>query len=167
SGICSGNSKAGPFESRFELTSSNPAVGVGVPSEATLSPLQIEARERGGSKVLLIRLDPARGALVDLTSFREFGPHRIRVECDFGVEASGFLAVDIVAEGSEESPGAIQTLALTPATPGKEWAYLASSPFRAGYRYRIHAASGDLPSPWSELQAPGAPLRLKITNQNP
>ncbi|MGC2577186.1 MAG: hypothetical protein WA376_06375, partial [Terrimicrobiaceae bacterium] len=167
SGICSGNSKAGPFERRFELTSSNPAVGVGVPSEATLAPLQIEARERGGSKVLQIRLDPARGAQVDLTSFREFGPHRIRVECDFGVEASGFLAVDLVAEGSEESPGAIQTLALTPATPGKEWAYLASSPFRAGYRYRIHAASGDLPSPWSELQAPGAPLRLKITNQNP
>ncbi|MGA9579330.1 MAG: hypothetical protein WBV90_17095 [Terrimicrobiaceae bacterium] len=167
SGICSGNSKAGPFERRFELTSNNPAVGVGVPSEATLAPLQIEARERGGSKVLQIRLDPARGAQVDLTSFREFGPHRIRVECDFGVEASGFLAVDLVAEGSEESPGAIQTLALTPATPGKEWAYLASSPFRAGYRYRIHAASGDLPSPWSELQAPGAPLRLKITNQNP
>ena len=166
-GLCTGSAGKGPFERRFELTSNTPSVGVGIPSEAVLDSLQIEARERGGSKVLHLQLNAERSARLDLTSFREFGPHRIRVECDFGLAASGFLAVDLVAEDREESPGAIQTLALTPATPVKEWGYLATSLFRAGYRYRTHAASGDLPSPWSELQPPGAPLRLKVTTQNP
>jgi hypothetical protein len=164
-GICSGTSKTGPFKRRFELTSDSPSAGVGVPPEATLDPVQIEARERGGSKVLQLRLDAARSAQIDLTSFPEFGPHSITVECDFGTAASGFLAVDLVAEGGEESPGAFQTLALTPAMPRKEWTYLASSPFRAGYRFRIHAVSGNLPPPWSELQPPGATLRMKPTTE--
>jgi hypothetical protein len=165
-GVCSGNAKGGRFERRFELTSDTSSVGIGIPSEATLAPLQIEASERGGSKVLHLTLETARSAQLDLTSFREFGPHRVRVECDFGAAASGFLAVDLVAEGSEESPGAIQTLAFTPATPSKEWSYLAASPFRGGYRYRIHAASGDSPSRWSELQTPESSLRLEATAES-
>ena len=165
-GVCTGNGKEGPFERRFELTPDKSAVGVGVPSGATLAPLQVEARERGGTKLLRLTVEAAQSARLDLTSFREFGPHRVKVECDFGERASGFLAVDLVAEGSEESLGAVQTLALTPAAPSKEWGYLASSPFRAGYRYRIHAAPGHPPPPWSEVQAPGAPLLLKISAEN-
>jgi hypothetical protein len=161
-GVCSGHAKGGQFHRRFQLTSGIPSVGIGIPSEATLAPLQIEAREGAGSKVLHLALEVSRSARLDLTSFREFGPHRVRVECDFGASASGFLAVDLVAEGSEESPGATQTLAFTPSTPSKEWGYLAASPFHAGYRYRIHAASGHLPAPWSELQSPESPLRLKV-----
>ncbi len=162
-GVCMGNGKEGSFERRFELTPDKSAVGIGVPSGATLAPLQVEARERGGTKLLRLTVEAAQSARLDLTSFREFGPHRVKVECDFGERASGFLAVDLVAESSEESLGAVQTLALTPAAPSKEWGYLASSPFRAGYRYRIHAAPGHPPPPWSEVQAPGAPLLLKIS----
>ena len=121
-GVCRGDGKEGLFERRFELTPDKPAVGIGVPSEATLAPLQVEARGRGGSKLLRLTVEAAQSAQLDLTSFREFGPHRVKVECDFGEGASGFLAVDLVAEGSEESPGAMQTLALTPAAPSKEWA---------------------------------------------
>jgi hypothetical protein len=165
-GVCRGDGKEGPFERRFELTPDKPALGIGVPSEATLAPLQVEARGRGGSKLLRLTVEAAQSAQLDLTSFREFGPHRVKVECDFGEGASGFLAVDLVAEGGEESLGAVQTLALTPAAPSKEWGYLASSPFSAGYRYRIHAASGDPPPPWSEVQPPAAPLRLKISAGN-
>ena len=164
-GVCRGDGKEGPFERRFELTPDRPAVGIGVPSEAALAPLQVEARGRGGSKILLLTVEAAQSAQLDLTSFREFGPHRVKVECDFG-EGATFLAVDLVAEGSEESLGAVQTLALTPAAPSKEWGYLASSPFCAGYRYRIHASAGDSPLPWSEVQPPGAPLRLKISAGN-
>ncbi|HEY5705967.1 MAG TPA: hypothetical protein VIS96_10370 [Terrimicrobiaceae bacterium] len=162
-GTCAGNAKGRPFERRFELTRDNPAVGIGVPTEATLAPLQVQAVERDGAKVLRLTLEAAQSAQLDLTSFPEFGPHRVKVECDFGEASSGFLAVDLVAEGSEESPGAVQTLALTPAAPTKEWGYLASSPFRAGYRYRIHAASGDSPSRWSDVQQPTTPLVLQVS----
>ena len=161
-GVCTGHGKEGPFEKRFELTSDQSTIALGVPSGATLAPLQVEARERGGTKLLRLTVEAAQSARLDLASFREFGPHRIKVEGDFGESASSLLAIDFVAEGSEESPGAVQTIALTPAAPSKEWGYFAASPFRAGYRFRIHAASGDTPAPWSEVQAPGVPLLLKV-----
>jgi hypothetical protein len=129
---------------------------------AALAPLQVEARERGGTKLLRLTVEVAQSARLDLASFREFGPHRVRVECDFGEGASRLLAIDLVAEGGEGSPGAVQTIALTPAARSKEWGYFAASPFRAGYRFRIHAASGDTPAPWSEVQSAGAPLLLKV-----
>jgi hypothetical protein len=160
-GICRGEANSGPFERRFELTPENPAIGIGIPSEATLVPLQIEARERPGSKLLHLTVEAAQSAQLDLTSFREFGPHRVKIECDFGGATSGLLALDIVAEGSETS-AAMQTLAFTAAAPEKEWAYLAANPFHPGYRYRVHSASGDSPLPWSDPQPPEHPLRVKV-----
>jgi hypothetical protein len=163
SGVCEGQAKEGPFERRFELTPSHPAVGIGVPKDATLAPIRIAAAEHEGARILRLTLEPGQSAQLDLTSFPEFGPHRVKIECRFDEASSAFLAVDVVAEGREESLEAVQTFALTPATPVKEWAYLAESPFYAGYRYRIHAISGDSTSPWSDVQSPAAPLRLKAS----
>jgi hypothetical protein len=138
-------------------------VGVGVPKDATLAPIRIAAAEHEGARILRLTLEPGQSAQLDLTSFPEFGPHQVKIECRFDEASSAFLAVDVVAEGREESLEAVQTFALTPATPVKEWAYLAESPFYAGYRYRIHAISGDSTSPWSDVQSPAAPLRLKAS----
>jgi hypothetical protein len=165
-GICQGDANSGPFERRFELTSENPAVAIAIPAEAKLAPLQVEARELGGTNLLRLTLETAQSAQLDLTSFQEFGPHRVKIECNFRGASSGLLAVDVVAEGNEGSPDAVQTFAFTPSAPKKEWTYLAANPFRPGYCYRIHTAPGNATPPWSEARPPELPLQLEAGSES-
>src|SRR5690606_1831669 len=91
--------------------------------------------------------------------FPQYGPHSILIEGDFSSGAT-LLAVDLVSEENQDRANAIQSVFVTPATPKKNWSYLASSPFRAGYRFRVHGDAGESPGPWSEVQQPGTSLRL-------
>lgn len=158
-GAWKGRTPAGPFECRFELAPGSPAIGIAVPGDAEGESLRIEARERGGSKLLTLALPAAHNTQLDLSSFPGFGSHRVIVEADF-TGLPGLLAIDLVPEGREERNEAIATVALTPATPVKEWRYTALSPFRSGFRYRRHADSGAPADPWSGVQQPDVPLRV-------
>jgi hypothetical protein len=159
-GVFVGRTPDGLFQRRFELTSDTPEIGMGTPLDARVETVSIEAHERHGSKVLRMTLPGAQSTRIDLSSFAEFGSHRVVVQGNFGGVPAGLLAVDLVPEGREEEPHAIETLAVTTSAAVKEWRYIATSPFRSGYRYRRHADSGMPVEPWSEVRLPDVPLRL-------
>jgi hypothetical protein len=92
-------------------------------------------------------------------SFPEYGPHRIPIECTFA-EGQSLVTIDLLPEARPDAAEAITVIALTRAQPRKEWGYLASSPFRAGYRYRRHAGFEGAVASWSEIQSPFDPLEL-------
>ena len=160
-GVCRGDGKEGPFERRFELTPDRPAVGIGVPSEAALAPLQVEARGRGGSKVLLLTVEAAQSAQLDLTSSVSSG--RIGSKSNaILARAPLFWRWTLLPKAARNRWARCKPLPLHRLRQARSGDIFASSPFCAGYRYRIHASAGDSPPPWSEVQPPGAPLRLKI-----
>lgn len=159
-GTCKGRGpQSGAFEAVFHLSAAIPSVGVAVPSDVELLSVPIEAQETGSDRRLAIEVNPGTSGLIDLPSFPQFGPHTVEIEGDFSSGAS-LLAVDLAAEDKEDRPAAIQSVFVTPATPRKQWSYLAESPFRAGYRFRVHGTPGEPPRPWSEVQPPGTSLRL-------
>jgi hypothetical protein len=161
-GVCSGSGEGRPFSFRFTLSAEQPVAAMAVRAGAVLAPLEIEARELAGSAVLGLKIEASQSALLDLGSFPGFGPQRVEVECDFRGASAGLVAVDLVAEGSEDVAGASQTLAVTPASPRKEWGYLAVSPFHSGYRYRMRKSAADPAPPWSEVQPASRKLFVRL-----
>ena len=77
----------------------------------------------------------------------------------------GFSGVDLAAEGTEELPGAVQTLAFTPRAKRRVGVFgVVPVPCRlpvSDSRSLWHSLS-----PWSEPQPPEAALRLKVTTEN-
>jgi hypothetical protein len=155
----------GPASARnrlpFALSSAQPAVALALPKDAVDPGLEATFQPRGEGRSLHLGPLPAASRTFDLTSFPEYGPHRITVSATFpaGIqEGAALLAIDLLPEGEAESPASLSTLALTAASPSKEWGYAAASPFRAGYRWRPNG--GVPPAPWSEPQSPFVPLVL-------
>jgi hypothetical protein len=143
----------------FELSSDTPAVAIALPKGTVGATLEIAAQALDGSKTL--RLDPfaAKPLQLGLHSFPEYGPHKIGIECAF-TEGSAVCAIDLLPEGHPETIEEITTFAFTPAQPRREWAWLAQSPFSAGYQYRRHPGSDETPEPWSEVQSPFEDLSI-------
>jgi hypothetical protein len=153
-------------EISFFIGPSARETSIPLPREAVDPVIEVHVRPREAGGVLTIGPLPARSLHLGLPSFPEYGPHVIRVACAFeeatpGSMAADLVALDLVPEGREGESGAVGILAFTRAQPSKEWRYLSSSPFRAGYRYRIRSEhdAGQLP-PWSELQSPFVPLSI-------
>ena len=94
---------------------------------------------------------------LDVTVFREFGPHRIAIHS--ALESDRLLALDFLAE--ERAADAVpDQIFLTVAQPNATWGYVASSPFRAGYQYRTSASGGVPAGTWSPVLSPFAALEL-------
>ena len=159
-GVCTLTMAGTPIERRFTLSQETPELALAAPRDADLEVIHVEATERGGATVLRRSLAAAQGMRIDVSSFEEFGIHAVSVDADFTGVAPGLIALDLVPEGREEEADAIETVALTPAVPSRQWRYTASSPFRAGYRFRIRAGSDAPPAPWSGVQPPGAPVHV-------
>jgi hypothetical protein len=158
-GLCRWAENGTIAEQAFELHLDRPAVGLPVPRDATDATLHIEARAREDSKTLSLGPIPAKPLQLGVHSFPEYGPHRIPIECTF-TEGESLVAIDLLPEAQPDAAEAITVVALTRAQPRKEWGYLASSPFRAGYRYRLHAGFEGAVVPWSEILSPFDPLEL-------
>ena len=146
-------------EQAFEIDRDRPAVGLPVPRDAADATLHIEARAREDGKTLSLGPMPAKPLQLGLHSFPEYGPHLIPIECTFAAGQS-LVAIELLPEARPDEAEAITVVALTRAQPRKEWGYLASSPFRAGYRYRLHAGFEAAVAPWSEIRSPFDPLTL-------
>jgi hypothetical protein len=147
------------FEQSFALNYQNPDTAVAVPRTATGASITAWAVPKDGNlAVALQAMKPSRIRL-DLTSFPEYGPHTLSINCNFS-GAEGLLVIDLLPEDEVESAGAISTLYLTPAKPSNSWGYVASSPFHWKYRYRCSGASGAAAGPWSAPLSPLAPLIL-------
>jgi len=161
-GVCVLTTAETSVERRFTLSRAAPEIGLAGPRDAAVEVIHVEAAERGGTKVLRRSLPPAQARRIDVSTFEEFGVHRVIVDADFTGGAAGLVAVDLVPEGREALPDSVDTVALTSAAPSREWRYTSVSPFRGGYRFRLH--SSDVPSTaWSDVQPPGAPLHVQLT----
>lgn len=143
----SGNSISQPIRLDHDATD----IALAYPANATNVAVAVDATARDASKSLPIPGLSAGRILLDLTSFPDYGPHRIPVTCDFK-SGQGMLSIELVGEDGANPA----TVTLLPAMPTSTWGYVAQSPFRAGYRYRL--PDGD----WTDVAASSAPLSLTV-----
>lgn len=151
-GVCRWRDAAGTVEQPFELTPGRAAIALAVPSNAEDAALEIEARAPEGASLKLGPF-PAGDTRLDLHSFSEYGPHSVEIKCAFGAGAKSF-AVDLLAEGLDETPQEINVLHFTPDKPVKTWTYFAGSPFRPGFKYRPHRDPRQPAAAWSVVRSP-------------
>lgn len=146
------------IQQQFALTTDAPDIAVGVPRIGSDSSLVITATPNDGSTALtLAPMSPGR-IVVDLPSFREYGPHIVSIQANFD-GATGSLFLDLLREDQVADSTAVPgKVLLTPDLPSATWGYVASSPFRGGYRYRRSGSSDVPPAPWSPVLSPFAPL---------
>jgi hypothetical protein len=130
-----------------------------MPRAATGTELTVAATSLDGSSSLTLGpVTPGRVEL-DLPSFPEFGPHRISIRAAL-TAGDPTLVLDVIAQESEEAGALPEQLFLTADQPNGGWGYVASSPFKAGYRYRTSAVAAAPAGAWSALLSPFVPLTL-------
>jgi hypothetical protein len=135
-------------------------LAIALPSSASGGAITLAARPADGSPAVpLPPMAPGRIRL-DLTSFREYGPHRQTVQCSFKTN-SGALAIELVPDEKVDDPNAVVSITLLASAPSRTWGYVASSPFRAGYRYRKAAPPGTPSGSWSRVLSPFLTLILE------
>jgi hypothetical protein len=144
----------------FELSAGNPVVTLVHPKEAARATLDFVCWSEAGDRSVRISPVPAAHFTLGPQAFSEFGPQRIEIECRFPKRAR-LYAIDLLPEAASEAASEITTLHFTPDRPTREWSWYAASPFLPGYRYRRHPSDDETAEPWSEVQPPDRPLRLK------
>ena len=104
---------------------------------------------------------PPANVDLDFMAFPEYGPHAIAISAK-SIAAGPPLCIDLLAEQDRGVAGAVpDERFFTADEPTANWGYVASSPFRAGYRYRFSATAGAAAGAWSDVQSPFAPLVLE------
>jgi hypothetical protein len=144
---------------QFALTPQASGVAMGMPRSATGALILVTATPAdGGPALTLPPMAPGRIEL-DVTAFREYGPHSIDI---LGMPDSGApLVLEFLSQEQADVAGSIPDQRfLTADQPSETWSYVVTSPFRAGYRYRKSAAMGAPAAAWSPLLSPFAPLVL-------
>ncbi len=136
------------------------SVSVAAPAAALKVSLKLTAIPLDGSApVSLSPMGPGRVAL-DVQSFPGFGPHDVAIDAALDPSAAP-LFVELIAEtlaaDTQSVPGKV---ALTGDQPSASWGYVATSPFRAGYCYRVATDPGVAPRPWSAPRSADGPLLL-------
>jgi hypothetical protein len=134
-------------------------VAMAMPRSATDASLTITATPLdGGSAIELPPMAPARIDL-DVTAFREFGPHRVMIDGTFK-PTDRALFLDLLAEEQTGTGSPPDQIFLNADQPTATWGFVASSPFRSGYRYRTAASAGVPAGAWSPVLSPFVPLSL-------
>lgn len=153
-GVCRWRDEEGPVSQHFELVSGRPTVALALSRGAADATLEVEAHPlEGPPAALKLGPLPAADTQFDLHSFREYGPHAVEIVCDFG-RGGDLFALELLAEGLDETPQNINVVHFTPAKPLKTWSYFAASPFAGGYRYRPRRGPGASPAAWSAVASP-------------
>jgi hypothetical protein len=141
------------------LNAGQAGVALGMPRSATDATLSITATPiAAGPALQLAPMAPGRIDL-DVTAFREFGPHRIAIGAALHT-GDPALFLDLLAQAQEDAGAAPDQIFITADQPNATWGFVASSPFRAGYRYRTSAAKGAPAGAWSPALSPFTPLTL-------
>jgi hypothetical protein len=144
---------------QFALTPQAPGVAMGMPRSATDAAIVVTATPPdAGTALTLPPTQPGR-IEIDVTAFREYGPHSIDI---LGVlNSNAPLVLDFASQEQADVAGSIPDQRfLTADQPATTWSYVVTSPFRAGYRYRKSAAVGAPAADWSPVLSPFAPLVL-------
>jgi hypothetical protein len=156
---------SGAQQQQFSLNAATSEIAYPFPAAGVASSMQITAMPLDGSAPLT--LGPfAPGRLdVDLSLFREYGPHRIAASVDVAPETP--LSIELIAEERRDDPKASTgTLFFAAGQLSGNWGYFTNSPFHSGYCYRVATASASTtspaptPQPWSPVLSAFQPLML-------
>lgn len=137
-------------EQAFYLSMDRPSAAIAVPRGIEDVLIEVEARPIDGSGSLKIGPVRTKVLKIELFSFPEYGPHKIVIECIFGVDVNLF-AIDLLPEGAPEPQASV--LHFTLSEPKRDWSWIADSPFHSGYRYREHRNPDQAPDTWSEIKS--------------
>ncbi len=86
---------------------------------------------------------------IDLTQFREYGPHEVVISLN--TTEGHVIGLDLIPEYLEPDFSNTTTIALHTNGTESRWGWFAPSIFKAGFRYRLHDELNGL---WSESQSP-------------
>jgi hypothetical protein len=123
-------------------------LSVAAPAAAADAVITLTAVAADGTKVALSPQKPGVVRL-DLASFPGYGPHRIAISAPIPAGA-----MPLLLEFESEDGASQGTAMLTPASPTAGWGYVAGSPFRAGFRFRVKGGT------WSAVMAARNTLAL-------
>ncbi len=155
------NGKA--MQQPFTLTAAAPEVAIAMPAEVNDATIAATAAPLDGSAALALPQMTTDRAHLDFTSFPECGPHIVTIECVMS-DTDAPLFIEVIAEASIADLSATPAkLAFTADRLTNRWGYVAQSPFRSGYRFRVAAANAQSPQPWSGIQSPFGTLTLDAT----
>jgi hypothetical protein len=144
----------------FKLSTSSSDIAVAAPTTAANSSIALQAVPLDGSAPLALPAMALGRIDLDVNSFAGYGAHTVTVQCHMNAgDAPLFIELisEIQAADSQAIPGKI---ALTADQPNSTWGYVATSPFHAGYCFRVAAATGNPPASWSTPRSSDTTLLL-------
>jgi len=143
----------------YSLTPQVTGCAMGMPSSATNASILITATPANGGQPITLPPMQAGRIELDVTTFREYGPHNIDITA--AIKDNTVLVLDLQSEEQAAMTGAVPDQRfLTPGLPTATWSYVVTSPFRPGYRYRKAATAGTAATAWSAVLSPFATLSL-------
>ncbi len=161
-GVLSYQVGARTVQQPFKLSGSSSDVAVAAPASATTSSITLQAVPLDGSAPLVLPAMALGRIDLDVNSFAGYGPHTVTVQCQLNA-GDAPLFIELVPEAQASDSQAIPgKVALTSDQPSSTWGYVATSPFHAGYCYRVAAAPGGAPVSWSAPCSPDSVLLLDL-----
>jgi hypothetical protein len=155
-GLCSW-AQDGRIHSRaFTLDSGQLSLNIAVPRDRASLSIECVASARDGQGELRAGPFEAPQVRLDLSSFAQYGPQHVDVQCVFD-DAATMRAVSFLPLGSDDVPDNVTTMSFTPAEPLRTFGWFAASPFKAGFRYRAYDGQG---GEWTAVPDPTATLVL-------
>ena len=119
----------------FMLDREHPSVTVALPTElAGTDWIDMELCSIDGTSRLALPRAVFRSLRVDFSAIPDVGSHTVVVELSPQVGITA-VAVELVPDDAF-SPSGSDVLLLTAAEPRRTWSYVATDPFRSGFRYR-------------------------------
>jgi hypothetical protein len=148
----------GPGNRQGTLTTDTPALTfLAAPGEETAR-LTVTALDPGDSANAPTLDLPFASTSLDLSSFRQFGPQRVKVEVKFRGTAQQ-ARLEFLPECADDEP---VVLAFRSPRGTAEFAYFSTHLFRHRYRFRRVDEDPERTTRWSELQPPDRPLTVVI-----
>ncbi|MET0854407.1 MAG: hypothetical protein ABWY30_07225, partial [Microterricola sp.] len=151
---CIGTRGAHPWLVRGVLDAAHPSVALALPADVADAQIGACAVALADGCRRRMPAMPARALRIDPFSFEGSGVRAVEVQCAFDDDPE---AAEVLVELAPEEPigDAVrgQRVRLTRANPTARWSWLALSPFRSGFRWRM-AGQDD----WSPVLQPDAPL---------
>jgi hypothetical protein len=155
-GLCSWEQDGRPHSRAFTLDSGQLSLNIAVPRDRASLTIECVASARDGQGELRAGPFEAPQVRLDLSSFAQYGPQHVDVQCLFD-DAATMRAVSFLPLGSDDVPENVTTMSFTPAEPVRTFGWFAASPFKAGFRYRAYDGQG---GEWTSVPEPAATLVL-------
>ena len=149
---CMGTRGGRPWLVRGALDAGHPSVALAVPADVADAQIGACAVALADGCRRRMPAMPARALRLDPFSFEGSGARAVEVQGVFEDSADEVL-VELAPEDLTGEPARRERLRLTRASPTARWSWLALSPFRSGFRWRMVGEDD-----WSPVLQPDAPL---------